>query len=55
MEQMYRLYPIVEIVTEVPLGIGNSVYTLPEAPTTGLVRGSTSSSMGARTISKAMG
>ena len=54
-KMMYRLYPIVEMETTVPLGMGNSVYTLPELPTIGFVRGRTSSSMGARTISTATG
>ena len=49
------LYPIVETATEVPLGMGNSAYTLPEIPTIGFVRGRTSSSMGARTMSIAIG
>ena len=52
---MYRLYPIVEIEIIVPLGMGNSVCDLPELPTIGFVRGRTSSSIGARTISAAMG
>jgi len=55
LKQMYRLYPIVEIEITVPLGMGNSVYNFPELPTTGFVRGRTSSSVGARTISTAMG
>ena len=55
MKWTYWLYPIVEIVTVVPLGMGNSVYTLPEVPTIGFVRGRTSSSMGARTTSTAIG
>ena len=54
-ENMYELYPIAEIVTAIPLGIGSSVYTLPEVPTIGFVRGRTSSCTGARTISRAMG
>jgi len=35
--------------------MGNSVYTLPEVPTIGFVRGRMSSSMGARNISTATG
>jgi len=52
---MYKLYPIVEMVTGVPFGMGNSVYTFPETPIIGFVRGRTSSSEGARAISTAMG
>ena len=55
MKKMHQLYPIVETVTGVPLGMGNSVYTLPEVPTIGFVRGRTSSSMGARAISTPAG
>ena len=55
MKRMYKLYPIVEMVTAVPLGIGNSVYTLPEVPVIGFVRGRMSSCIGARTMSTAMG
>ena len=51
----YKLYPIVEMVTGVPLGMANSVYTLPEVPTIGFVRGRTSSSLGVRSTSTATG
>ena len=54
-ENTYKLYPSADIVTGVPLGTGNSVYTFPEVPTIGFVRGRTSSSIGVRTISRAMG
>ena len=54
-KKMYKLYPIVEMVTVVPLGIDSSVYTLPEIPTIGFVRGKMSSSIGVRIISRAMG
>ena len=43
MEKTHKLYPVTETVTTVSFGIGNSVYTLPEVPTTGLVRGRISS------------
>ena len=52
---MHQLYPIVEMVMGVLLGIGSSVYTLPEVPTIGFVSGRTSSSMGARTTSRPTG
>ena len=55
MKETHMLYPIVETETEVPLGMVNSVYTLPEVPIIGFVRGRTSSSIGARTISTAIG
>ena len=51
----YRLYPNIEIWMRVPLGMSNSVYTLPEVPTIGFVRGMTSSSLGVRGTSTAMG
>ena len=52
---MYKLYPNVEITTGVPLGMGSSVYTLPEVPTIGFVRGRMSSSESTRATSTAMG
>ena len=52
---MYKLYPLIETVTGVPFGTGNSVYTLPEVPITGFVRGKTSSCIGMRTRSAATG
>jgi len=52
---MHQLYPIVEIVTVVPLGTGNSAYIFPEVPTIGFESGKISSSIGARGISTAMG
>ena len=55
MKGAYELYPIAEILTAVPLGMYSSVYTLPEVPTIGLVRGTISSSIGARTNSTMMG
>ena len=55
MEKRYRLYPDIEMVATVPLGIGNSVYTFPEVPTIGFVRGRTSSCIGVRGICGAMG
>ena len=55
MKGAHQLYPIVEIVIVVPLGMGNSVYTLPEVPTIGFERGRMSSSIGARGISTAIG
>ena len=55
MKGVHQLYPIIEIVIGVPLGMGNSVYTLPEVPTIGFVRGRTSSSTGSRAISTATG
>jgi len=54
-KETHMLYPMVETETEAPFGMGNSVYTLPEIPTIGFVRGRTSSSTGARTISIAIG
>jgi len=51
----HQLYPIVEIATVVPLGMGNSVYTFPEVPTIGFERGMMSSSIGVRGISTAIG
>ena len=54
-ETTYRLYPNVERLIIVPLVMGSSVYTLPEAPTIGFVRGRTSSRIGARTSSTTMG
>ena len=54
-EKMYKLYPVNDTVTAVPLGTGNSVYTLPEVPIIGFERGRTSSSIGVRDISGAMG
>ena len=51
----YRLYPNAERARTVPLGMGSSVYTLPEVPTIGFVRGRMSSRMGARTTSTTMG
>jgi len=55
MKEAYKLYPIMETATGVPLGMGNSVYTLPEMPAMGFVRGRMSSSIGARVTSIAMG
>jgi len=52
---MYKLYPNIEITTGVPLGTGSSVYTLPEVPTIGFVRGRMSSSEGVRVTSIRMG
>ena len=51
----HKLYPIVEMVRGVPFRMGNSVYTLPEVPTIGFVRGRTSPSVGMRDISAEMG
>jgi len=51
----HKLYPIAEMVTGVPFGMGSSVYTFPEVPTTGFVSGRTSSSIGIRATSTAMG
>ena len=50
----HKLYPDIAILREVPFGIGNSVYTLPEVPTIGFVRGRMSSSIGVRNISITM-
>ena len=47
----HQLYPDIAILREVPFGTGSSVYTLPEVPTIGFVRGRTSSSIGIRNIS----
>ena len=49
----YKLYPASETLTRVPFGTGNPVYTLPEVPTIGFVRGKMSSCIGVRDISKA--
>ena len=46
----HKLYPDIAILRAVPLGIGNSVYTLPEVPTIGFMRGRMSSSIGVRNI-----
>ena len=54
-EKTYRLYPVNETATVVPLGMNNSVYTLPEVPTIGFVRGRTSSCIGTRISSTAAG
>jgi len=51
----YKLYPAVETNTSVPAGTGNSLYTFPETPTTGFVRGRTSSFVATRWISIAAG
>ena len=51
----YTLYPSIEIEMGVPLGTGNSVYTFPEVPTIGFVRGMTSSSIFVRDTSTEMG
>ena len=51
----YKLYPVTEMVTLVPLGTGNSVYTLPEVPTIGFVRGRTSSCISTRAVSRITG
>ena len=50
-KKTYKLYPVVETVIKVPLGTGNSVYTFPEVPTIGFVRGITSSCVGVRATS----
>jgi len=50
-KKTYKLYPRNETMTVVPLGTGNSVYTFPEVPTIGFVRGRTSSCIGARAVS----
>ena len=47
----HKLYPDNAMLREAPFGTGNSVYALPEVPTIGFVRGSTSSSIGVRGIS----
>ena len=47
----HKLYPDMAMPREVPFGTGSSVYTLPEVPTIGFVRGRTSSSIGIRNIS----
>ena len=39
----------------VPLGMGSSVYTLPDVPTIGFVRGRTSSCVSVRDISTELG
>ena len=54
-KETYKLYPTVEMVIGVPLGMGNSVYTLPEIPTIDFVRGITSSCIGVRTTVTVMG
>ena len=51
----HKLYPDIATVTVVSLGIGISVYTLPEIPTIGFVRGRTSSCAVVRLISVKMG
>ena len=55
MKTTYKLYPVVESMTVVPLGMGNSAYTLPEVPTIGFVRGRTSSFIGVRASSTRTG
>ena len=52
---IYRLYPNAERVTIVPLGMGVSVYTLPDVPTIGFARDRTLSCTGTRTTSTTMG
>lgn len=47
----HMLYPDVEAWKIVPFGICSSLYDLPEAPTTGVERGSTVSSEAWRVIS----
>ena len=49
--QAYMLYPATEACTGVPAGMGNSLYTFPETPTIGFVRGKTSSLVATRRIS----
>lgn len=51
----YMLYPSGEMKIGVPAGIGNSSYTSPDVPIIGFERGITSSSVGARMTSIAMG
>ena len=50
----HKLYPDIAILRVVPLGMGNSVYTLPEVPIIGFVRGRMSSSIGVRNVSVTM-
>ena len=50
----HKLYPDIVIMTVVPLGTGSSVYTLPEVPTIGFVRGRTSSCVVVRLMSTKM-
>ena len=54
-KMMYMLYPVSDRVTMVPLGTGNSAYTLPEVPTIGFERGRASSWVGVRATSTMVG
>ena len=49
------LYPSGEMKIGVPAGMGNSLYTFPDAPIIGFERGIRSSLVGARMTSMAMG
>ena len=51
----HKLYPDIATMTVVPVGTDSSVYTLPEVPTIGFVRGSTSSCVVVRLVSVKMG
>ena len=51
----YKLYPSIGIMIVIPLGMGSSVYTLPEVPMIGFVIGRTSFSLGLRDTSTATG